>query len=358
MRVCFLFPGAGDNICGGLKVVAEYANRFAADGFDVHIAYAGSIFWREKTLFYKLTNVVRYFQHRLRGFSCRKWFPLDERVKEHYAFSLCYRHVPRADRYIATSPYTAMYLNDYPVDADKKFYFIQGYENWGAVTDGKLHATYRYKMHKIAVSGWLARIIRADGESCAVIPNGFDFQKFGMDIPVAEKKRFRVMMLYHEMEKKGCRYGFAALEEVHKKFPQLEVVLFGVYPPPENLPEYIRYFRSPAPETLRRLYNGSAVYLGCSVAEGWGLTVGEAMLCGCAVVCTDNPGYLEMAVPEENALVSPIRDAAGLAQNVIRLFEDDALRQRIALAGNRAIQKFSWDESDRFFQHLLRGEER
>ena len=75
------------------------------------------------------------------------------------------------------------------------------------------------------------------------------------------------------------------------------------------------------------------------------MPIGEAMICGAAVACTDNKGYLEMAKDGETALVSPIKDSKALAENIIRLINDDELRHRIAANGNRFIQRFTWDES-------------
>lgn len=343
--ICFLFPGPGNVPCGGLKVIGEYANRLAQDGNQVHIAYAGSLFWRKKNLYFKLTNVVRYAQRIFWGYSCRSWFPLDSRVKEHYVFSLNYHHVPQADIYIASNPYTAMYLKNYPIADSRKFYFIQAYENWGDVTDEKLRETYHYPFQKIVISNWLKRIMDEEQVACTVVPNGFDFNYFHQNIPMEKKERFRVAMLYHKMERKGCKYGLDALNIVKKRYPQLKVSLFGIPARPADLPDWYEYYQSPDRETHNRIYNESAIYLGCSSVEGWGLTVGEAMICGCAIVCTDNPGYLEMVKDGETALVSPVRDAKGLADHIERLFQNDVLRQQIASNGQQSIQKFSWDSS-------------
>lgn len=353
LNICFLFPGAGNHPCGGLKIICEYADRLARDGFQVHIAYAGSIYWKKKSLYFKLTAIVRYLQRRISGFSCRKWFPLDPRVKEHFSFSLNYCHVPKADIYIASNPYTAEYLNHYPVAAEKKFYFIQGYENWGDVSDDRLRKTYHFPLRKIVISHWLEKIMCAEGEKCAVVPNGFDCDVFKMAVPVAEKERYTVIMLNHQMARKGCQTGFAALALVKRKFPQLKVKLFGVPERPEDLPDYYEYFQTPSKDQLVALYNQSAVYLGTSRTEGWGLCIGEAMLCGCAVVCTDNAGYLEMAQNEKTALVSPVDDVEAMADNLMRFFADDALRQKIAGAGHRFISDFSIENAYAKFRAAL-----
>lgn len=42
--IVILFPHPTAGPTGGYKVVYEYANRLANDGYDVHIVYSGSIF--------------------------------------------------------------------------------------------------------------------------------------------------------------------------------------------------------------------------------------------------------------------------------------------------------------------------
>lgn len=253
--------------------------------------------------------------------------------------------MPKTDVYVATSPYTAMYLKDYPIENARKFYFIQGYENWGNVTDGMLRTTYRYPLQKIVISKWLKQIMDEENVRCKLIPNGFDFNYFKMNIPVMNKNKYRITMLNHFMERKGCSYGFEALEKVKRVYPQLRVSLFGTQERPSDLPEWYDYYQSPDKETHNRIYNEAAIFLGTSSTEGWGLTVGEAMICGQAVVCTDNPGYREMVVDEETALLSPVKDSEGLAKNMIRLIENDELRYKIAENGHRYIQRFTWEDS-------------
>lgn len=343
--ITFIFPSPASGPTGGYKVAYEYANRLVADGYRVNIVYAGSIFWAQKTLYYKLTNCVRYVQRLLKGFSCRSWFPLDKRVKEVFAFSLNYRHVPKSDIYIATSPYTAMYVKDYPVESSRKFYLIQDYEKWGNLTDEMLRNTYHYNLQKIVISTWLGDIMKEEKVNYTLIPNGFDFEYFKLEIPIQEKNKFKVSMLYHEMERKGCKYGIEALTYVKEKFPSLQVEIFGTPNRPELLPEWFHYTQCPNKEKHNYIYNDCAIYIGCSIIEGWGLTVGEAMICGAAVACTDNLGYREMAKDEETALLSPIKDSKALANNIIRLIENDDLRFRIAENGNKFIKNFSWDAS-------------
>lgn len=350
--ITFIFPHPVNGPTGGYKVVYEYANRLVADGHRVNIVYSGSLFWRKKSLYFKLTNCARYIQMLIKGYGCRKWFKLNKRVKEHLTLSLNYRHIPQSDIYICTSPYTAMYVKDYPTES--KYYFIQGYENWGAVTDEMLRETYHYPLKKIVISKWLQKIIEnEEREKCTLIYNGFNFNDFKEDIKISDKDKHSVTMLYHTLELKGAKYGLEALEIVKKEIPQLRANLFGTPTTPARLPDWITYNQQPSKEKLNEIYNNGAIFIGTSNIEGWGLPIGEAMICGAAVACTNNKGYLEMAKDGETALVSPIRDAQALANNIIRLIKDDELRHRIARNGNEFIKQFKWDSSYKKLKETL-----
>ena len=200
--ITFIFPHPAHEPAGGYKVVYEYANRLVTDGHRVNIVYSGSLFWKKKSLYFKMTNCVRYIQKFIKGYSCRKWFKLDKRVKEHLTLSLNYSHIPKSDIYICTSPYTAMYVKDYPTE--NKYYFIQGYENWGGITDEKLKETYHYPLKKIVVSKWLKRIMDEENEYCDIVQNGFDFNYFKLTTPIKLKDKYKVSMVYSPIEGKGC----------------------------------------------------------------------------------------------------------------------------------------------------------
>ena len=99
-----------------------------------------------------LGTVNRYLETLLKGYSSRKWFPLDKRIREVFPLSMNYRHMPKADIYIATSPYTAWYLDKYPIRKDGKFYFIQGREDWGPGIKAIVDDTYKMSLNKIVIA--------------------------------------------------------------------------------------------------------------------------------------------------------------------------------------------------------------
>jgi len=160
-------------------------------------------------------------------------------------------------------------------------------------------------------------------------------------------------MLYNESPLKDCQTAFQALEIVKSHFPKTKVMIFGTTPRPLDLPEWYEYYQCPNQAQHNAIYNESSIFIGSSIAEGWGLTVGEAMICGAAIACTDIDGYKEMVEDGKNAILSPIKDYKALASNIIRLIEDDELRIRLATRGNRDIMKFNWDSSYKMMKSAL-----
>lgn len=352
-RICILFPGLGSVPIGGYKVLYEYANRFACDGYEVSIVHPGATFFSRQPLKKKVRSLCRYVYGKLtKPYTRCSWFRLEKNIRVVCVWSLVQRRVPQADIYIASSAVTSVYLNDYQVESRCKLYFIQHFEDWFMPKEKTLE-TWKYKLNKIVIAPWLEDIAHELGETCTWIPNGFDFTYFKHKTAIGQRDRYRIAMMYSDFKLKGSQVGLDAFRHLKQTMPELKVSLFGVGAPPSSLPEWITYYQRPDKELHNKILNEAAVFVGTSYREGWGLPIGEAMICGCAVACTDNGGYRVMAHPGETALVSAPGDADGLAENIRTLIEDDALRFRLAENGMQFIRQFTWERSYRQFADLI-----
>lgn len=350
--ICVLLPGRLDRPVGGHKVLYQRLNHIAAKGYPVVIA--NSVFIPSESAFFieilrKIHAAVRYLW---RKHSCRNWFPLHPSIVEKPVWSFHEKYMPRAGYYMASDATTAKYLREYPVDSSRLLYYIQGYETW-IMSEEQLLDTYKIPCRKIVVAKWLHKIVSQYDRNCILISNGFDSTEFHCTIPIKAKNKFQVSMLYHMASIKNVKLGFEALEIVHKKVPALSVVLFGVYDEPASLPNYCTYYYKPDRNQHLAINNESAIYVGPSDTEGFGLTVLEAMACGQAVVCTDNPGYRETAEDGVNALVSKVGDAEALAANILRLIEDEALRISLAEKGLSISSEYSIERGNLLFEDLF-----
>jgi glycosyltransferase involved in cell wall biosynthesis len=353
MRINFLLPGHGEKPGGGIKVVYEYANGLARRNHDVTVIHPARL--EIDTPIIKRPEKMWRFLRRKAGGSYRpdEWFVVDKRVHLKWVPSLHSRYIPPADITVATACATAEWLAGYPPEKGRPYYLIQGYETF-SVPEKRLMATWRLPFGKIVVSRWLQKMAEEIGESAVYIPDGIDFKAFGIDVEIEKRPSCSIAMMYHKAESKGWVDGLAAFSRIHAQMPNLRVMIFGLESP-EIFPDYISYYKNPAQDRLRRLYNEAAIFVAPSWIEGWGLPPAEAMACGCAVAAADNGGHREFAQHETTALLSPPKDPSALAQNILRLIQNDELRLRIARAGNAHIQNFTWDKSVAAFEHEIKN---
>lgn len=195
------------------------------------------------------------------------------------------------------------------------------------------------------ISDWLAKEVRKAGAECEIVKNGFDFDYFHLSKPIESRDPLRISMLYHSSEQKGCIYGLEALYLVKNRFPGLRAILFGVPPRPDGLPEWIEYYHCPDRPTHNAIYNNSSIYMAPSLQEGWGLPVGEAMICGNAIVCTDTQGFQEMVADGQEGFIVPAKNPRALANAMITLIENPDLRISMAHKGIKAVAPMTWDKS-------------
>jgi glycosyltransferase involved in cell wall biosynthesis len=258
-------------------------------------------------------------------------------------------NMPASDVWVATYWYTAKWAATYP---GTRLYLIQHLETWCG-PEAEVMATWKMPLRKVVISRWLERIAQGLGESSDYVPNGLNFESFGMDAAPEKRDPNTFAMLYHHSDWKGSGDGLAALRKVKQTVPELTAVLFGVPSSPPDLPDWVEYHQNPPQGTLREIYNRAAIFISPSWAEGWPLPPAEALQCGAALVATDIGGHREYAYPEETALLSPPKDPDALAANISRLLRNPALRIRLAHQGNRHIQQFTWDRAVSSFESIL-----
>jgi glycosyltransferase involved in cell wall biosynthesis len=347
MRITFVLPGWAKSPVGGFKIVYEYANRLSARDYQVCIVHPLSISDTNVDVIRRCNHILKSKIYSFLGIIGRlnvRWFNVLPRVKLLITPTLAEKHIPSADVIFATAWQTAMEVNNYKVDKGKKFYLIQGYEVWSGSKD-TVDATWKMPLKKIVISRWLEEVALSMGQNARYIPNGIDFSRFTTTQAINKRDPRTIGMLYHVHDWKGSAQGIEALQMVKNKFPTIKAIFFSVYRPGPDLPPWIEFHRNPSLEKLLEIYNACSIFVSPSWTEGWGLPSAEAMSCGCALVCTDNKGVREYAIHEKTALISRVNDPESLAENIIRLIENNALRIEMAKRGNEFIRQFTWEKA-------------
>lgn len=354
MNITFVLPFSGRRPGGGIKVVYAYANNLVARGHHVNIVHPAGLHlgvdpkdrWFGNLLKYVLLGITQKYLP-------TDWYDLNERVCVLWAPSLATRFIPDADIVVATAWGTAEWVARYPACKGRKYYLIQGFEDWSADRARVLN-TWRLPLRKIVISRWLEAIALSLNETSRYIPNGLDFSKFGVDVAPEQRDQNRLLMLYHRLDIKGTKEGLQALAIVKRRFPEIQVTLFGLSAPkPDELPDGMVFERMPTQDRLRALYNQAAIFIGPSWSEGWALPPAEAMQCGCATVLTDIGGH-EYAIDGKTSLLSAPKDVDQMADNLARLLQDNRYRVQLAYAAIAEIAQYTWPHATQSLEHYFR----
>ena len=100
------------------------------------------------------------------------------------------------------------------------------------------------------------------------------------------------------------------------------------------------------------LHKAFDIFVMSSVTEGLGTSLLDAMAAGKPVVATMTGGIPEVVVDGETGFLVPPRDHAAMAEAIVALLKDEALRRRMGEAGRaRACALFS---AERMVQETLR----
>jgi glycosyltransferase involved in cell wall biosynthesis len=108
-------------------------------------------------------------------------------------------------------------------------------------------------------------------------------------------------------------------------------------------------------DALDRVYRSADVFVLPSYREGFPLSVMEAMGYGLPVVTTPIRGCVDHLVPDVNALFVPPRDPEALAERLLQLLDDDALRRRMAAANLAKVGEFAPDAVIPRYEQILRS---
>lgn len=355
-QLLILLPGKDKNPMGGYKVAYQYADHFA-EKYEVHILYnhCSEDFFEFKKFsiieFLKKTKTICGYiiKKTLKKYHAGEWYKFKNKIKKDFLFiykPYAFRKYKKDSIVFATALSTSYSLaNIKRFNKKNCFYLIQDYEKWNGVTDEYVMNSYKLGLSNIVISDWLEDVVKSTSFPAYKVYNGLDFDYFKMSNPIENRKPYEVAMLYHTDDRKRCVDSFEALKIVKEKIPELHVNIFGTPNKPDFLPDWYTYYKTPNKEQHNLIYNNAAIFVAASDKEGFGLTPAEAMQCGSAVVCTAAGGFLTFAKNNETALTSPVLNPKALAENIIKLIQDNNLRITIAKNGHEFIKQFTMERA-------------
>jgi len=200
----------------------------------------------------------------------------------------------------------------------------------------------------------------------AHIPNGVDVRRFApaQDPDLARRQvglgSETVLFLGRLDSQKGLETALTAWARVAAKRPSAQLVFAGDGPARNALEtqargagfgEQVRFLGTRSDPG--RLLQASQLFLLPSKSEGISNALLEAMATGVACVASRVGGNCEVLEHGVSGLLVPPGDAAALADAVVTLLEDEALRKRLGTAARIAtIERYGVDRMVRRYVHL------
>lgn len=346
MNILFILPGIPRSITGGSKVVYEYSNWLSKKGYDVEINY----YHKRKYSFFLKDFLWRMSLSLKANFLEPRWFRLDGNIKRKVIYKTSDIGV-KSDIIVVTAIETAEFVRD--LEKENYFYFIQDFENWNRSNE-EVYATYNMGMTNIVVAKWLKDIVDKHSSSPSyLVSNCINTDVF---YDKGENRRKHSLVFhYRTADYKGPQYALEAIGKLKEKYEDIIVDVISSEEKPDNLPDYCNFHHNISPIEVAEINNKTEVFMCTTIDEGFGLPGLEAMACGCAVVSSAYRGVLEYAVDGENALLSQVRDVDAMVNNIVKIFEDDKLREKIAINGVITGKNRSLSKSAKMFEKILLG---
>jgi phosphatidylinositol alpha-mannosyltransferase len=203
----------------------------------------------------------------------------------------------------------------------------------------------------IAVSPTAARALNRHFDvDWHIIPNGVDTTLFHPHAPPPAGLASDVPTVLF-LGRFDPRNGLGTLIDafMHVRGRQREARLIVVGDGPER-DRYLRVaggrpdvsFVGPVLHGRPGYYARSDVYACPTTTGTFGVTILESMACGTAVVCSDIPGFRDWVVDGREAVMFERGNSRSLADALVRVLDDDALRTRLGRIGREHALLYSW----------------
>ena len=360
MKITFVLPTL--SLKGGMRVLSIYTELLLKRGHKIFIV---SMPPPQPTWLQQLRSL-------LRG---RGWPSAPKKQKSHFDKvdvesrvietnrPITDLDLPDADIVMATWWETAEWVAKLSPSKGTKVYFLQHYEAFDYVPKGRVEATWRLPMHKIAVAQWLADIARNEyGDlSVSLVPPTVDTKHFYDPQSRAKQPRGKqlvptVGMYYTTTPWKGCDLALKAFSIAAKKIPNLRLVAFGSghdSPLPHLLPEGTEYNKEPSQDQLKEFYSKCDAWLFSSSSEGFGLPILEAMACGTPVIGTPAGAAPELLAGGGGILVKP-QDPEDMAKAIEQICQlPDAEWRAMSESALETVINYTWEDATNLFEAAL-----
>lgn len=308
-------------VCGGSKVLLEYANRIQEKGHNVSI-----VTYDEKPQWFKLNDNVNFIQ-----------------VPDNADWK---NYIPDCDVLVATSwrcIYTAIESKKGPV-----VFFEQGgshlfeTDNISPLKKSTVQNRFKLPHFVYTVSSYAKDALKTVYDcNSSVIPIAIDNTIFYPRTEPLNNDTIEITLVGSEDFKfKNVDNILKAYRILNEKYNNLHLNWITQTEPHQNKEPAIV---NPPQKMIGDILRKTHIYICNSEYESFGLPTLEAMTCGATVITTDTGGMRDFVQENYNALVTKHHDINDIVEKVSLLIEKPDLMQQLSSNGIETAKQFSWE---------------
>jgi len=207
---------------------------------------------------------------------------------------------------------------------------------------------YRIRVVPNAVPDWFGPVV--DRDQLAAVRKQLALpERFVLSVGTIQPRK-NIEGLARAVSLASARVGSPAIHHVHAGAEGW--LCARVYAAIDQAGDRVRFVGRVDDETLRALYTLASAYAYPSHGEGFGITILEAFACACPVLTSDTPATTEVAAGA--ALARDPADPEALADGLVTLLTDEAVRAELLKRGHQRRRDFSWRRSARSLLDVYR----
>jgi phosphatidyl-myo-inositol alpha-mannosyltransferase len=190
-----------------------------------------------------------------------------------------------------------------------------------------------------------------------ILPNGIDTFRFNDDVQPFEHFRdgkLNILFVGRLEKRKGFSYLLRAFWRVKHEMPNVRLIVVGPFKETgrhryeafveQHGLEDVHFIGYVSKADLARYYKTCDVFCAPSTGgESFGIILLEAMASGKPIVASDIDGYRSVMTDENEGLLVPRQSESHLAEGLLRLLTNRALREEMGQVGRCTATRYSWD---------------
>ncbi|MBU3706669.1 MAG: glycosyltransferase family 4 protein [Mycobacterium sp.] len=206
---------------------------------------------------------------------------------------------------------------------------------------------------RIAVSDLARRWqIEALGSDAVQIPNGVDIASFSTAPPLPGYPRDGKTVLFlgrFDEPRKGMAVLLGALPALVESFPDIQLLIVGRGGDDDLRQEagehagHLRFLGEVSDAQKASALRSADVYCAPNTGgESFGIVLVEAMAAGTPVVASNLDAFRRVLADGRAGCLVPVEDPTALADALIAVLADDALRYRYITAAAKEVRRYDW----------------